>query len=47
LFFALFARSALPINSFVMILSPLSFIIIQLVTVVYCCKSACFQVGVT
>jgi hypothetical protein len=47
LFFALFARSVLPINSFVMILPPLSFEIIQLVTVVYCCKSACFQVGVT
>jgi hypothetical protein len=44
--YAIIDRSLHPVHSFVLLLPDFSFEIIQLVAVVYCCKSACVQVGV-
>jgi hypothetical protein len=46
MWFGLLDSSFLLVQSIVLLLPHLSYEIIQLVTVVYCCKSACFQVGV-
>jgi len=46
LFFCIFDRSLFPTNSFDSLIPFVSFEVIQLVTVVYCCKSACFQVSI-
>jgi hypothetical protein len=44
LFFAFHLHSLLPVNSIVLLLPIITFEIIQLVTVMYCCTSTCFQV---
>jgi hypothetical protein len=46
LWFVLFDRSFFQVYSFALLIALVSFEIIQLVTVVYCCKSACVQVGI-
>jgi hypothetical protein len=46
LFFSIFDRSLFTVLSFYSLLPYVSFEVMQLVTVVYCCTSACFQVGI-
>jgi hypothetical protein len=46
LFFSIFDLSLFPNHSFVSLLPNFSYEVIQLVSVVYCCKSASFQVGI-
>ena len=46
LFFSIFDPSLFPLYSFSSLLPLGSFEVMQLVTVLYCCKSACFQVGI-
>jgi hypothetical protein len=46
LFFSIFDLSLLLFHSFLLLLPSVCMEIMGLVTVVYCCKSACFQVGV-
>jgi hypothetical protein len=47
LFFSIFGRSLFPVLSFAFFIPLGSFEVIQLVTVLYCCKSACFKVSIT
>jgi hypothetical protein len=46
LFFSIFDCSMFPFLPFASLIPISSFEVMQLVTVVYCCKSACFQVGI-
>jgi hypothetical protein len=46
LFFSIFDRSVIHVHSFVLLLPSVSFEVMQLVTVVYCCKSACCRVSI-
>jgi hypothetical protein len=46
LYFSTFDPSLFPVHSFISLLTNLSYEVIQLVTVLYCCKSACFQVRI-
>jgi len=46
LFFSIFDHSLFPVLPFSSLIPFVSFQIMQLFTVVYCCKSACFQVGI-
>ena len=46
LFFSIFHLSLFPAYSFTALIPFVSFEVMQLVTVVYCCKSACFQVSI-
>jgi hypothetical protein len=46
LWFVLFDRSLFQVFSFALLIAIVSFEIIQLFSVVYCCKSACVQVGI-
>jgi hypothetical protein len=46
LFFSIFDRSLFPVLSVPSLIQVVSFEIVLLVTVLYCCKSACLQVGV-
>jgi hypothetical protein len=46
LFFSIFDHSLFPAHSFDSLIPFVSFEVIQLVAVVYCCKSACFQVSI-
>jgi len=46
LFISIFDYSLLPIHSFDSLIPFVSFEVMQLVTVVYCCKAACFQVSI-
>jgi hypothetical protein len=46
LFFSIFDLSSIPVHSFDSLIPFFSFEIMQLVTVVYCCKSASFQVSI-
>jgi len=46
LFFSVFDRSLFPVSSFAFLIPLASFELMQLVTVLYCCKSACLQVSI-
>ena len=46
-FFSIFDRSLFPVVSFAFLLPLGVFEVMQLVTVLYCCKSASFQVSIT
>jgi hypothetical protein len=46
LYFSIFDRSLFPVRTFASVIPFGSFEVMQLVTVVYCCKSASFQVGI-
>jgi hypothetical protein len=46
LFFSIFDRSLFLVLSFASFIPFISFEVTQLVTVLYCCKSACFQVSI-
>ena len=46
LFFSMFDLSVFPDRSFYPLLPLVSFEVMQLVTLVYCCKSSCFQVSI-
>jgi hypothetical protein len=46
LFASIFERSLLPVNSFATVITCVIYEVMQLVAVVYCCKSASFQVSV-
>jgi hypothetical protein len=46
LFLSMFDLSFFPADSFFSLLPHLSYLVIQLVSAVYCCKSASFQVGI-
>jgi hypothetical protein len=45
LFFSIFGRSLFPVLSLAFFIPLGGFEVMQLVTVLYCCKSACFQVS--
>jgi hypothetical protein len=46
LFFSIFDRFLFPVPPFASLMPNGSIEVVQLVTVVYCCKSACFQVSI-
>jgi hypothetical protein len=46
LFFSIFDRSLFPVRSFVYLIPLGCFEVMQLITLVYCCKSAIFQVSI-
>jgi len=46
LFFSIFDRSLFPVGSFAYLIPLGGFEAMQLVTLVYCCKSASFQVSI-
>ena len=46
LFFSVFDRSLFPVGSFSLLIPVASFEVMQLVAVLYCCKSAIFQVSI-